>query len=195
MMLVMTLPRRDFTLGVPATLAAPDPAVAAGREPRVELLKDTGEFPNSKLPALIYKAVFPPGSDLASAFEALFEGHGWPGAWRNGLYRTHHYHSTAHEALGIYRGHVKVRLGGPSGPVITLETGDVAILPAGVAHKNEGQSDDFAVVGAYPAGTSPDMNYGKPSERPESDRNIARVARPSQDPVTGKDGALPRLWR
>lgn len=195
MMLVMTLPRRDFALGVPATLAAPDPALAAGREPRAELLKDTGEFPNSKFPALIYKAVFPPGSDLASAFEALFERHGWPGAWRNGLYRTHHYHSTAHEALGIYRGHVKVRLGGPSGPVITLETGDVAILPAGVAHKNEGQSDDFAVVGAYPAGTSPDMNYGKASERPESDRNIARVARPGQDPVTGKDGALPRLWR
>jgi uncharacterized protein YjlB len=189
------LPRRDFALGVPATLAAAEPALAAGREPRAEVLRDTGEFPNSKYPALIYKAVLPPGSDLASAFEALFERNGWPGAWRNGLYRTHHYHSTAHEALGVYRGHVKVRLGGPAGPVITLEAGDVAILPAGVAHKNEGQSDDFAVVGAYPSGSSPDMNYGKPSERPETDRNIARVARPSHDPVTGKEGALVRLWR
>ncbi|HKY39737.1 MAG TPA: hypothetical protein VJN18_27555 [Polyangiaceae bacterium] len=190
-----SLPRRDFALGVPATLAAAEPALAASPEPRAELLKDTGEFPNSKYPALIYQAVLPAGSALASAFEALFERNGWPGAWRNGLYRTHHYHSTAHEVLGIYRGHVKVRLGGLAGPVVTLAAGDVAILPAGVAHKNEGQSDDFAVVGAYPAGTSPDMNYGKPGERPESDRNIARVPRPTHDPVTGASGALTRLWR
>ena len=187
--------RRDFTLGVPATLAVAEPAAAKNLEPRAELLPDTGEFPNSKYPALVYKAVFPAGSELASRFEELFERHGWPGAWRNGLYRQHHYHSTAHEALGVYGGHVKVRLGGPAGPVLTLETGDVAILPAGVAHKNEGQSEDFAVVGAYPAGTSPDMNYGKASERPETDRNIARVGRPAQDPVTGKEGALLRLWR
>jgi len=187
--------RRDFVAGLPATLAAAEPALAASLEPRAELLKDTGEFPNSKYPALVYKRVLAPGSDLASSFEALFERNGWPGAWRNGLYRTHHYHSTAHEALGVYRGHVKVRLGGPAGPVITLEAGDVAIVPAGVAHKNEGQSDDFAVVGAYPTGTSPDMNYGKPSERPETDRNIARVARPSADPVTGASGTLVRLWR
>lgn len=187
--------RRDFvSLGVPATLGVAGPVLAATPEPRAELLKDTGEFPNSKYPALIYQGVLG-GSDLASSFETLFERNGWTDSWRNGLYRTHHYHSTAHEALGVYRGHVKVRLGGPAGPVITLQAGDVAILPAGVAHKNEGQSDDFAVVGAYPSGTSPDMNYGKAGERPEADRNIARVARPSHDPVTGASGALLRLWR
>jgi uncharacterized protein YjlB len=188
--------RRDFvSLAVPATLTMAEPGVAAPSEPRAELLPDTGEFPNSKYPALLYKAVLPTGSDLASSFEALFERNGWPGAWRNGLYRTHHYHSTAHEALGVYRGHVKLRLGGPAGPLVTLEAGDVAIVPAGVAHKNEGQSDDFAVVGAYPRGTSPDMNYGTPSERPAADRNIAQLARPNADPVTGKAGALTRLWR
>lgn len=187
--------RRDFvSLGVPATLGVADPALAAALEPRIERLKDTGEFPNSKYPALVYQAVLS-GDDLAARFEALFEQNGWPGAWRNGLYRTHHFHSTAHEALGVYRGSVQVRLGGAAGPLVTLEAGDVAILPAGVAHKNEGQSSDFAVVGAYPAGTSPDMNYGKAGERPQVDQNIARVPRPSHDPVTGAAGALTRLWR
>lgn len=164
-------------------------------EPRTQLLKDTGQFPNSRLPALIYEAALAPGADLADRFEALFEKHGWTGSWRNGLYRTHHYHSTAHEVLGVYRGSVKVRLGGPDGPLIELRAGDVAVIPAGVAHKNEGQSDDFAVVGAYPAGTGPDMQYGKDGERPRTDRNIAAVALPPRDPVAGAQGPLLRLWR
>jgi uncharacterized protein YjlB len=164
------------------------------RAPRRELLADSGEFPNSAYPALLYEGVFPPEGELASRFEALFARNGWTGAWRNGLYRQHHFHSTAHEVLGVYRGSVSVRLGGRTGPLITLSAGDVAVIPAGVAHKNESQSHDFAVVGAYPAGTSPDMQYGKPGERPEVDRNIARVAKPPLDPVDGKDGALLTLW-
>lgn len=190
-----TLHRRKFIqLGVPAALVVSETSQAAPVEPRTEQFGDTGEFPNSKFPALVYQRVLS-GEDLAARFEALFAQHGWTGSWRNGLYRTHHYHSTAHEVLGVYRGHVKVRLGGPEGRVVTLEAGDVAVLPAGVAHKNEAQSDDFGVVGAYPTGTSPDMNYGKSSERPRTDQNIARVARPPKDPVAGANGALLRLWR
>jgi uncharacterized protein YjlB len=166
----------------------------SGRTPRSELLADTGDFPNSRWPALVYEAVLDPGGDLAFGFEALFASHGWTGSWRNGLYRQHHFHSTAHEALGVYRGTVSVRLGGPTGPLIRLKAGDVAIIPAGVAHKNEAQSSDFAVVGAYPSGTSPDMQYGKPGERPRVDQNIARVARPACDPVGGAGGALLALW-
>lgn len=191
-----TVGRRDLlSLGIPATLALSPMAEAASREPRTQLLKDTGAFPNSHLPALIYEGALAPGPDLADRFEALFEKHGWSGSWRNGLYRVHHYHSTAHEVLGVYRGSVKVRLGGPEGPTVELRAGDVAIIPAGVAHKNESQSDDFAVVGAYPDGTGPDMQYGKEGERPRTDRNIAAVAVPSRDPVGGAQGGLPRLWR
>ena len=164
------------------------------RTPRSELLPDSGEFPNSSYPALVYEGVLPRDGELASSFEALFARNGWTGAWRNGLYRQHHFHSTAHEVLGVYRGSVSVRLGGPTGPLITLAAGDVAVIPAGVAHKNESQSSDFAVVGAYPTGTSPDMQYGKSGERPGVDRNIARVAKPPLDPVAGKEGALLTLW-
>jgi uncharacterized protein YjlB len=162
-------------------------------QPRAELLSETAEFPNSRFPALVYAAVVTSG-DLAADFEALFAENGWTGSWRNGLYRQHHYHSTAHEVLGVYRGNVSVRLGGPSGPLVTLQAGDVAVIPAGVAHKNESQSPDFGVVGAYPAGTHPDMQYGKPGERPNTDRNIARVDRPLRDPVSGSNGPLLRFW-
>jgi uncharacterized protein YjlB len=191
-----TVGRRDLlSLGIPASLAFAPMAEAVAREPRTQLLKDTGQFPNSRLPALIYEAALPLGADLADRFDALFEKHGWTGSWRNGLYRVHHYHSTAHEVLGVYRGWVKVRLGGPDGPLIELRAGDVAIIAAGIAHKNEDQSADFAVLGAYPTGTGPDMQYGKDGERPRTDHNIAALPLPPQDPVRGALGPLRQLWR
>ena len=185
-----------MALGVPVVIGATvTDAEAAPLVPETQLLKDTGMFPNSRFPALVYRGVLSAEADPAASFEALFEKNGWTGSWRNGLYRTHHYHSTAHEVLGVYRGSVKVRLGGPDGPVIELHAGDVAVIPAGVAHKNEAESDDFAVVGAYPTGTSPDLQYGKAGERPRTDRNIEGLALPKRDPVAGSTGALARLWR
>jgi uncharacterized protein YjlB len=161
-------------------------------EPVQHILRDDGVFPNSRLAVLIYRAALAkPGAPL---FEEMFESNGWSSAWRNGLFSVHHYHSTAHEVLGIYSGRVKARLGGERGVAVELEAGDVVVIPAGVAHKNEGASADFRVVGAYPLGTAPDMNYGKPGERPGTDRNVARVAVPAADPVHGKRGALARLW-
>lgn len=188
--------RELLSLGIPATLGVMETseAKAATAQPRTHSLKGTAEFPNSHLPALVYEKVLTSG-DMAPQFEALFEQNGWTGSWRNGLYRTHHYHSTAHEVLGVYRGSVKVRLGGPDGAIVELRAGDVAVIPAGVAHKNESQSDDFAVVGAYPTGTSADLQYGKEGERPRTDRNIAAVPLPTTDPAFGKSGALTRLWR
>jgi uncharacterized protein YjlB len=183
--------REVVALGVGTTLGVASPALAA---PESLSLPKTAEFPNSRYPALIYRAARNSG-DLATAFEDLFESHGWSGSWRNGLYRRHHFHSTAHEVLGVYRGHVNVRLGGPSGTLVVLRAGDVAVVPAGVAHKNEAQSEDFAVVGAYPRGTSPDLRYGEPGERSSSEQNIAKLSRPEQDPVAGAQGALTKLWR
>lgn len=148
------------------------------------MFADDGTFPNSKLPVLIYRrAIAKPD---AAAFEQMFQGNHWSSAWRNGLFSVHHYHSTAHEVLGVFQGWVKARLGGERGAALRLDAGDVIVIPAGVAHKNEGASPDFRVVGAYPDGTGPDMQYGKPGERPGTDRNIARVARPSADPVRGR---------
>jgi len=161
-------------------------------DPEQHVFADDGIFPNSKLPVLVYKRAL--AKSGAPAFEELFESNRWSAAWRNGLYAVHHYHSTAHEALGIYQGWVRARLGGDKGTVLTLEAGDILVIPAGVAHRNDGASADFKVVGAYPVGTGPDMQYGKPGERPGTDGNIAGVPRPAADPVHGKSGPLMRLW-
>ena len=166
---------------------------------RAQILRfaDDGTFPNSRFPVLLYRAVAPveAGAAAPEAFEALFRGNGWGSAsWRNGLFGIHHYHSTAHEVLGVYGGTVRIQLGGPQGSPVDVRAGDVVVIPAGVAHKNLGASREFRVVGAYPAGTSPDMNYGERGERPGTDRNIARIAFPSADPVGGSRGELMASW-
>ena len=173
---------------------APERAKSApGRaDPETHLFADDGVFPNSRLPVLIYRGVLEVPD--ATVIEQMFETNGWSSAWRNGLYSVHHYHSTAHEVLGIYGGRVTARLGGGQGTSVTLVAGDVVVIPAGVAHKNDGASTDFRVVGAYPVGTSPDMQYGKPGERPGTDRNIACVGIPGADPVRG-GGRIAALWK
>ena len=75
-----------------------------------------------------------------------------------------------------------------------VRPGDVIVIPAGVAHKNLGASADFRVVGAYPRGQHPDLCTGKPGERPQADRRIARVPLPEQDPVYGPGGPLIAHW-
>ena len=161
-----------------------------------KLLIDDGTFPNNgKLPLLVYKnAISIPDQNPAKAVENIFYKSGWGGSWRNGIYSYHHYHSTAHEVLGIYSGKVAVLLGGPNGITVVGEAGDVIIIPAGVAHKNQGSSDDFRCVGAYPPGQNWDMNYGKPAERPKADHNIAKIPLPKTDPVYGDKGPLMAEW-
>jgi uncharacterized protein YjlB len=132
---------------------------------------------------------------LISAVEETFRRNGWGGSWRNGIFGVHHYHSTAHEALGVYAGSARVQLGGESGPVFDIRAGDVVVIPAGVAHKRVASTADFMVVGAYPDGQRPDMCYGSDGERPKADANIRRVPAPRMDPVYGYGGPLLDVWK
>ena len=162
-------------------------------------LADDGTFPNNEdLPLLVCRDAValegPDGDDPAAVFERVFARNGWGGAWHNGVYGYHHYHSTAHEVLGVARGTARVQFGGEAGPVVDLSPGDVVVIPAGVAHKNLGSSDDFLVVGAYPSDQNFDMNYGRPGERPEADRNLRRTPVPETDPVFGEDGPVVVEW-
>src|SRR6266404_5451587 len=145
---------------------------------------DDGVVPNNPLPLVVYRGVLAEGGDRASACEAMFARNGWPGAWRNGIYGHHHYHSTAHEVLGIAAGNARVRLGGEGGQTVELRAGDVVVIPAGVAHKRESASADLFVIGAYPRGQRPDLCR---AEADTHDRSLARIARvpfPAADPVT-----------
>ena len=163
---------------------------------KFHLIKGNAQFPNNNhLPLMLLQGAFVFKDDLDPALiERTFAKNKWTGSWRNGLYPFHHYHSTAHEALGIYSGSVRVQFGGEEGIKVVAEAGDVLILPAGLAHKNLWSSHDFRVVGAYPSGTAWDMNYGKEGERPVTDENIARVPLPAADPVYGVNGILVKTW-
>jgi len=158
------------------------------------LIHKNGTFPNNEtVPLVIYKQPLE-RTITPELFEKQFTANAWPAAWRNGIYNLHHYHSTAHEVLGVYAGWVEVCFGGPGGTVARAESGDVIIIPAGVSHCNTGQSADFRVVGGYPFGNRADMQFGKPEEHPQVDQNIKAVELPSSDPVFGKNGPLIELW-
>lgn len=156
---------------------------------------DDGIVPNNTLPLVLYRGALGGEGDLASRCEAMFEANGWPGAWRNGIYGHHHYHSTAHEVLGIARGSARVRLGGESGATVELRAGDVAVIPAGVAHKRESASGDLLVIGSYPQGQRPDVCRADAASHGKSAGNVGRVALPPCDPVTGAAGPLLDCWR
>jgi uncharacterized protein YjlB len=160
------------------------------------LLGDAGSVPNNwLLPLVIYREVLgSPGSDAACELERTFARHGWPPAWRFGIYDFVHYHSSAHEAVGISSGRALVRFGHTAGVETWLETGDVAVIPAGVGHQALEWTPDFLAVGAYPAGQKADMMRGIAGERPASDQRIDKVPLPASDPVFGKDGPLMALW-
>ncbi len=159
-------------------------------------LEDDGTIPNNpELPLLIYRqAVVLPEDDPATVFEALFTANGWPSAWRNGIHPFHHFHSTAHEALGIFSGTATACFGGENGVDMTVSAGDVVVIPAGVGHKALEASPDLGIVGAYPEGTGPDLCRGRPEERPACLQAIAQVAIPDWDPLYGRAGLLRRHW-
>ncbi|VVN10851.1 hypothetical protein PS645_03781 [Pseudomonas fluorescens] len=156
---------------------------------------DDGQTPNSRLPVLIYQNVALDSADKARAFEVLFAANDWPAQWRAQVFDYHHYHSNAHEVLGVAKGRARLKLGGPAGAEQVLEEGDVLILPAGTGHCSLEQSADFLVVGAYPRGQGDyDIQRPDPDTHAASMARIAKVKLPDADPVYGNKGPLVDTW-
>jgi len=149
---------------------------------------------NPLLPSVLYHRFFTPSDELASIIERRFAVHGWPPAWRYGIYPFPHYHSNAHEVIGVFRGGAKVRLGHDNGVTLMLETGDAIVIPAGVGHECLEDWDDFTAVGAYPEGASPDLIREAPAN-PEAIRDrVGSVPLPQMDPLTGAHGPITEHW-
>lgn len=154
-------------------------------------------FPNSTLPVLIYKAVCKPGKQkrkAAKALQTIFYKNNWKNAWSNGIYSFHHYHSNTHECMAVASGKASVIIGGPGGRRFLLQSGDVIIIPAGVAHRCTKASEDFLCVGAYPSGKEYDTNTGTKEEYAAAVPMIKKLATPAKDPVLGKEGFLKTFW-
>lgn len=157
---------------------------------------DDGAVPNNpKLPLLVYRRAL----DLAveepeDGIEKLFNANGWGGTWVDGIFPYHHYHSTAHEVLGVAQGRARVQLGGPQGLAAEVAAGDVIVIPAGVGHCLL-DADGLSVVGAYPQGQDWDLCRALPEDRQRALHNIPRVPLPKTDPVWGEQGPLHEHWR
>ena len=154
------------------------------------------DVPNSKLPVLLFRRVLAArASDKGRRFRQLFQQNGWTGLWTDTIYDYTHFHSNAHEVLGIAAGSARVRLGGEQGQTVELFAGDIVVIPAGVAHKRESASADLLVIGAYPKGQHPDICRAEPGARGKALGNIAAVPLPAADPVTGGAEPLLACWR
>ena len=158
------------------------------KTPTKIFLQRNRSIANNDLPALLYRGVLSPHVPRKErSFQKGFEKNGWVGVWTNVIFDYVHFHSNAHEVLGIAKGHVTVELGGEGGRTFRLKPGDMLVLPAGVGHRRLAMDDDLAVVGAYPAGQS---RYDMKREG----RRIPKVALPHSDPFYGHEGPLPTAW-
>lgn len=161
------------------------------------LLPDDGVVPNNPdLPMIIYGRCLELDSiDPDTSAQSLFIDNGWVNSWVNGIYPFQHYHSTAHEVLGISRGWAKVQFGGPNGGMIlTVKAGDAILLPAGTGHCNLSASSDLSVVGAYPPGQDWDLLRDREADRARALENIPQVPLPETDPLFGAGGPVMDHW-
>lgn len=163
------------------------------------LFEDDGTVPNNpECPLLLYHDVFlRDGAVLSSeAVIDAFEQNGWSGAWINGIFPYHHYHARAHEVLANVGAPVEVQFGGPSGVAVTFPTGAAVVIPAGVGHCRLSGERGLKIVGAYPAGQEGwDLKRAdNPAHYAQAKQEIAQVACPDKDPVTGTQSPLGDHW-
>ncbi|WP_289296274.1 cupin [uncultured Reyranella sp.] len=157
-----------------------------------------GETPNNAtLPLLLYREVVPADAagDAAGWFERTFAAHNWTQAWRNGIHPFLHFHTAAHEVLGIAAGRASVQFGGRAGVTLDVAAGDVVVLPAGTGHRRLDASRDLLVVGAYPANGRFDQRRPGEVDIDTACRAVAAVPLPEMDPIAGARGPLTTLWR
>jgi len=153
---------------------------------------ESGYIPNHpKFPVLHYKKVFQHNEDK---IETIFAANNWSNTWINGIYDFHHYHSNAHEVLGILKGAGCILIGGESGSKIIANSGDILVLPAGTGHKKLSASADFQVMGAYPNGQDYNLKQNTKEDQKGAAEEIKKVPNPSSDPIYGKRGLLMKMW-
>ena len=80
------------------------------------LFEDDGRIPNNpNLPLLLYPRVLYEAEQQPSRSKELLAKNGWGGAWVDGVFSYHHYHSTSHEVLCVLSGRASIAFGGPEG--------------------------------------------------------------------------------
>ena len=163
------------------------------RRPRLLTLAPDEKMPNSDLPVVLYRRAVE-GDDLDSLFRKTFSRNGWSGIWTDGIFGYHHFHSNAHEVLGVVAGGADLVLGGASGEALSVERGDVLILPAGTGHRRLRATPDFLVSGAYPKGQEHYDIYTDVALCANCRARLDVVPLPQMDPLYGAEGRLLETW-
>ncbi|WPG98621.1 Hypothetical protein R9X50_00141400 [Acrodontium crateriforme] len=159
--------------------------------------------PNSLLPVLVYRNVVP-ADQGQDAIQKLIEANHWEkrGVW--GHIAHAHYHSLTAECYAPISGSTKCLYGASKyddesqGVRFEMKVGDIAVHPAGVAHCNLESTEDYRYFGLYPEGSSKADSVYTRLEGPQfaAKVNNARTCPiPEWDPIEGKNGPLPRIWR
>ena len=103
--------------------------------------EDDGRIPNNPtLPLLVYPQALSEAERETSRCRVLLAKNGWGGAWVDGIFPYHHYHSVSHEVLCVVGVAARVTFGGPEGETLEVRAGDVVVIPARVGHCNDGSS-------------------------------------------------------
>jgi uncharacterized protein YjlB len=158
------------------------------KTPRKLYFEKASDVPNSPLPVVLIRSVLAPNANKKGRrFREAFERNGWTGIWTDTIYDYMHFHSNAHEVLGIAEGKVTVLLGGAEGRRFRLKAGDMLAIPAGVGHRRVGEATGLKVIGAYPHGQSH-------FTMKRTGRAVPRVKLPDTDPFYGPAGALTQCW-
>jgi uncharacterized protein YjlB len=156
--------------------------------------ENDGDVPNNILPVVIYKNALQ--HVVNKDFESLFCQNGWGNNWRDIILTEDHFHSNTHEVLGLKSGQARLKLGGKNGEIISVETGDVIVLPAGVGHYSVDNSVEYQFVGGYPNGADWNLKFSLKKEDGLSVlAEIATIPFPENDPVFGKSGPLFEYWK
>ncbi len=182
------------------------------------LLKGAGISPNNEtLPLIVYKGIAEFGDkEPEGVLEEIFWGNQWTDGFRDGTFPYHHYHSGAHEVVGVARGGAVLEFGGPDGTVVEVSAGDAVVIPAGVVHRRIDDAPGYSAVGAYPHRQVPDccvlsaedaatatvdpdaaglvIKHIGENELPAIRASIVATVLPITDPVSGTDGAIRELW-
>ncbi|KAK4989423.1 hypothetical protein LTR66_007073 [Elasticomyces elasticus] len=176
---------------------------SAQYQPERYFVTPTPHVPNSPLPVLLYRNVLP-SDPTAETAQKTIEKNKW---LKGGVFKHYpgrHFHSVTHECYAVFQGSSHLLLGrGPidepeGGIEVDVETGDIIILPAGVAHCSLHSSDDYTYMGLYPEGSPHwDNNFcqADAGETAEKARNARGVPVPDHDPIFGLDGPLVEIWR
>ncbi|KAI2971444.1 transcriptional regulator family: Fungal Specific TF [Aspergillus niger] len=180
--------------------------------------RDFSHSPNSTRPVLVYRNALidktPQGAaDAIEQSEWIYGGH-WIIA-ENTLAAVPHYHSITHEAYTVLHGTGTYRLGKSSldpgfdangeevGVVFTARAGDVFVFPAGVTHCVTSTSDNYEIIGWYllndKNSRAQPWDYEEALDSPEETNRkrliCESVSTPVLDPVYGKEGHLPIVWK